>query len=339
MKNINVLAIDLAKDIFQVHCNDETGKAVLRKKLRRSEVLAFVANTPRCLVAMEACGSANHWAREFKKMGHEVVLIAPQFVKPFVKTNKNDAADAEAIAEAATRPNMRFVPVKEIWQQELQAIHRARSLMVSQRVAMANALRAFLNEQGLVCASGEKPIYALAGEVLSEETKFSGIFRDLLIRMMASIQGLQKEIDHLEKQIKRFADTDERCKRIQEINGVGPITACAIVAAVGNPKNFKNGRHFSAFLGLVPKQNSSGGKEKLLGISKRGDGYLRSLLIHGARAVLQFSAKREDYRSKWVTKKALERGHNKATVALANRNARVIWALLAKNETYKPLAA
>jgi transposase len=232
---------------------------------------------------------------------------------------------------------MRFVPLKEIWQQELQAIHRARSLMVAQRVAMANALRAFLSEQGLVCSSGEKPIYAMVKEILSDEIKFSGIFRDLLIRLMNHIQLLQKEIDHLEKQIKKFADTDDRCKRIQEINGVGPITACAIVATIGNANNFKNGRHFSAFLGLVPKQNSSGGKEKLLGTSKRGDGYLRSLLIHGARAVLQYSAKRDDYRSKWVTKKALERGNNKATVALANRNARVIWALLAKNETYKPL--
>ena len=339
MKNISVLAIDLAKDVFQVHGNDALGKCSVRKKLRRSEVLAFIANIPTCRVAMEACGSANYWAREISKLGHEVVLIAPQFVKPFVKTNKNDAADAEAIAEAAMRPNMRFVPLKETWQQELQAIHRARSLMVSQRVAFSNALRSFLNEQGFVCATGEKPLFKIVSELLSDETQFSGVFRDLLIRMMSNIQNTQREIDHLERQIKKFADTDERCKRIQEINGVGPITACAIVAAVGNPSNFKNGRHFSAWLGLVPRQNSSGGKEKLLGISKRGDGYLRSLLIHGARAVLQFSARREDYRSKWVTRKAQERGHNKATVALANRNARVIWAMLAKNETYKPMAA
>jgi transposase len=339
MKNITVLGIDLAKDVFQIHGNDAAGKCVVRKKLRRTEVLNYIANLPSCRVAMEACGSANYWAREIIKLGHEVVLIAPQFVKPFVKTNKNDSADAEAIAEAAMRPNMRFVPLKEIWQQELQSIHRARSLMVAQRVAFSNALRSFLNEQGLVCPSGEKPLFKLVSELLSQEIKFSGIFRDLLIRMMANIQSLQKEIDHLERQIKKFADTDERCRRIQEINGVGPITACAIVAAVGNPKNFKNGRHFSAWLGLVPRQNSSGGKEKLLGISKRGDGYLRSLLIHGARAALQFAAKRDDYRSKWVTKKSAERGHNKATVALANRNARVIWALLAKNETYKSIAA
>jgi transposase len=337
--NISVLGIDLAKDVFQFHGNDASGKCVLKKKLRRSEVLNFVANLPSCKIAMEACAGSNYWARELIKLGHEAVLIAPQFVKPFVKTNKNDSADAEAIAEAAIRPNMRFVPIKEIWQQELQALHRSRSLMVSQRVAFANALRGLLHEQGLVCASGEKPLYDLVNVILNEEQKFSGMFRDLLNRLMKSIKELQKEIDHLEKQVKKFADTDDRCKRIQEINGVGPITASAIVAAVGNPSNFKNGRHFSAFLGLVPRQNSSGGKEKLLGISKRGDGYLRSLLIHGARAALQFAKKHDDYRSKWVIKKAAERGHNKATVALANRNARVIWALLAKNETYKPIAA
>jgi transposase len=336
MKNISVVGIDLAKEVFQVHGNDASGKCLVRRKLRRSEVLNFCANLAPCKVAMEACGSANYWAREITKLGHEVVLIAPQFVKPFVKTNKNDAADAEAIAEAATRPNMRFVPVKNIWQQELQAVHRARSLMVSQRVASSNALRSYLSEQGFVCATGEKSLFKLVGELLLDEQKFSGFFRDLLIRMTGNIQSLQKEIDHLERQIKSFAGSDDRCVRIQEINGVGPITASAIVAAVGSPSNFKNGRHFAAWLGLVPRQNSSGGKEKLMGISKRGDGYLRSLLIHGARAALQFAPKREDYRSKWVTKKAAERGHNKATVALANRNARVIWALLAKNETYRP---
>ncbi len=337
--NISILAIDLAKDVFQLHGNDLSGKCILRKKLRRSELLPFIANLPRCKIVMEACSGAHYWSREFIRLGHEALMISPQFVKPFVKTNKNDSADAEAIAEAAMRPSMRFVPLKEVWQQELQTLHRARSLMIAQRVALSNALRGFLREQGQVCRSGERPLSQLVNELLSDELKFSGVFRDLLVRMLESIQSIQKEIDHFEQQIKNFANSDERCQRIQEINGVGPLTASAIIASMGNPKNFKNGRHFSAWLGLVPKQNSSGGKEQLLGISKRGDSYLRSLLIHGARASLQFAHKHEDYRSKWCLKKVETRGMNKATVALANRNARVIWALLAKNETYKPIAA
>ena len=337
--NISILAIDLAKDVFQLHGNNEAGKCILRKKLRRSELLPFIANLPKCKIVMEACSGAHHWSREFIKLGHVALMISPQFVKPFVKTNKNDSADAEAIAEAAMRPNMRFVPLKEIWQQELQALHRARSLMIAQRVAFTNALRGFLREQGYVCRSGDKPLRKLVTELFAEESKFSGHFRDLIIRMLANIEAIQLEINHLEAQIKDFAKYDERCKRIQEINGVGPLTASAIVASMGDPRNFKNGRHFSAWLGLVPKQNSSGGKDQLLGISKRGDTYLRSLLIHGARAVIQFAHQRDDYRSQWALKKVETRGMNKATVALANRNARVIWAMLAKNEVYKPIAA
>ncbi len=336
--NISILAIDLAKDVFQLHGNSEAGKCVLRKKIRRSELLPFIAILPKCKIVMEACSGAHYWSREFVKLGHEALMISPQFVKPFVKTNKNDTADAEAIAEAAMRPSMRFVPIKEIWQQELQTLHRARSLMIAQRVAISNALRGFLREQGFVCKSGEKPLYRLVSELLRDEIKFSGTFRDLLMRLLSNIEGVQKEIDHFEKQIKKFASHDERCKRIQEVNGVGPLTASAIIASMGDPKNFKNGRHFSAWLGLVPRQNSSGGKEQLLGISKRGDSYLRSLLIHGARAALQFAHKHEDYRSKWSLKKVETRGMNKATVALANRNARVIWAMLAKNEVYRPIA-
>ncbi len=337
--NISLLAIDLAKDVFQLHGNNSEGLCVLRKKLRRSQLLQFVANLPPCKVVMEACSSSNHWGREFSKLGHEVRLISPQFVKPFVKTNKNDSNDAEAIAEAAVRPAMRFVPIKEIWQQELQALHRARSLFVAQRIALTNSVRGFLREQGQFCEAGTNSIRKAVGQVLSDELKFSGIYRDLLMRMLASIESIQKQIEVLDQQIKKIADTDERCVRIQKINGVGPMTATAIVAAAGDSKNFKNGRHFSAWLGLVPRQKSSGGRDQLLGISKRGDAYIRCLLIHGARAALQFANKREDYRSKWATRKAEERGKNKAAVALANRNARVIWAMLARNECYKPIAA
>jgi transposase len=230
---------------------------------------------------------------------------------------------------------MRFVPIKEVWQQEWQFLHRTRSLYIAQRIAMSNALRGFLREQGFVCAKGEKPLFKLASELLQKENEHSWLTRDLLVRILDNIRAIQSNIDHFEAQIKKLATSDDRCKRVQKIEGVGPITASAIVAAIGSPNHFKNGRHFSAWLGLVPRQHSSGGKETLLGISKRGDGYLRSLLIHGARAALKTAHKRDSYRSQWVVRKATERGKNRATVALANRNARVIWALLAKNETYK----
>ncbi len=333
---IKLLAIDLAKSVFQLHGCDEIGRCVLKRKLRRAHLIEFVATLPICRIATEACASSNYWAREFRKIGHEVVLISLQFVKPFVKTNKNDSADAEAIAEAAVRPNMKFVPIKEVWQQELQALHRGRSLMLAQRVAFANALRGLLSEHGYVCRSGEKALHNQVSEILSDEHLFSGAFRDLLIRMQSQIRILQEQINDLDRQIKKIADESEKCQRIQKIQGVGPLSATAILAAVGDPKNFKNGRHFSAWLGLVPKQHSSGGKDRLLGISKRGDSYIRSLLIHGARAALQFAHRRKDKQSCWAVQKAITRGTNKAVVALANRNARIIWALLSNNATYQP---
>lgn len=337
---VTILAIDLAKDVFQLHGNDESGHCVLKRRLRRSELLEFMTNIPLCTVAMEACSTSNYWGREFRRLGHEVRLISPQFVKPFVKTNKNDSADAEAIAEAAVRPSMRFVPVKELWQQELQALHRARSLLVQQRVALTNALRGFLREMGFVCASGDKSLNELISSLLADEEKFSGVFRDLLIRLSDAVAMTQDQVSALEVQLKAIAKKDVSCVRIQKIPGVGPITATALIAAIGDAKNFKNGRNLSAWLGLVPKQRSSGNKDQLLGISIRGDGYLRSLLIHGARAVIQFAEGKEDLRSKWALRKVNERGKNKAVVALANRNARVIWALLARNQEYRePVAA
>jgi transposase len=336
---LSVVGIDLAKSVFQLHGNDARGKAVLKKKLRRSELMPFVANLPRCQIAMEACAGSNHWAREFRKLGHEVALIAPQFVKPFVRTNKTDAADAEAIAEAAVRPNMRFVPVKEVWQQELLALHRVRDLLVSQRVQLTNAMRGLLHEHGIVMPQGDSQLQKkwlqirenLSGLGLSES------FTSLIQGLFEQYRQLSERIELLDGRIEKAGREHESCQRLQKIPGIGPLTATAVVASVGDARAFKSGRQFSAWVGLVPRQHSSGGKQQLLGISKRGDAYLRRLLVHGARAVVQFAPRRveNDYRARWVMQKVESRGKNKAVVALANHNARVIWALLARHEEYR----
>jgi len=336
---ISVLGIDLAKSVFQLHGNDAQGKSVLRKKLRRSELRAFVALLPRCVVAMEACSGAQHWAREFRALGHEVRLIAPQFVKPFVKTNKNDSADAEAIADAAIRPNMRFVPIKERWQQDLLAIHRARSLLISHRVATSNALRGFLAEQGLVFATGDGALKKGLQELLSgPEAGVSVQFAEILQALSGQMRSLAEQIEALDQKLEEIARGDERCKRPQKNEGIGPITSTAILGTIGNARDFKNGRQLSAFFGLVPRQSSSGGKQQLLGISKRGDGYIRKLLVHGARSAIRWAGKRDTKRSAWMLEKVRTRGMNKATVALANKNARVVWAILARDEHYRAAA-
>jgi transposase len=334
-----ILGIDLAKDVFQLHGNNEQGKVVLSKRLKRKQLRAYVAQLPPCLIAMEACSGAHHWAREFRKMGHQVRLISPQFVKPFVKTNKNDFADAEAIAEAAARPNMRFVPVKELWHQEVQSLHRARSLLVAQKIALTNAIRGFLTEHGYVFGKGDSILGKALAEIVDQnELEFSGMFLGLLQRLWDQFKQLQEEMSRLDQEISKIAKTDERCVRIQKIEGVGPMTATAILAATPDIKAFKNGRQFSAWLGLVPKQWSSGQREQLLGISKRGDGYIRMLLVHGARAAVRTADKRDTRRSRWAIEKVKTRGANKATVAYANHTARIIWALLAKEEEYRAVA-
>jgi transposase len=336
---ISVLAIDLAKSVFQLHGNDANGRCLLRKKLRRSELRPFIALLPPCIVAMEACSGAQYWAREFRSFGHEVRLIAPQFVKPFVKTNKNDSADAEAIAEAAVRPNMRFVPIKERWQQDLLAIHRTRSLLIGHRVAVSNALRGFLAEQGLVFATGDGALKKGLQELLGRsEAAVSVEFAEILQALSGQLRRLAEQIEELDRKLEAVARRDERCKRLQKIEGVGPIISTAILGTIGDAREFKNGRQLSAFWGLVPRQSSSGGKQQLLGISKRGDGYIRKLLIHGARSAVQWAGKKDTQRNRWVLEKVRTRGMNKATVALANKNARVIWAVLAKGEHYRAAA-
>jgi len=336
MSKIKVLGIDLAKTIFQVHGNDEFGHCVLKKKLSRTKLKEFLYHLEPCLIGMEACGGAHDWARRFKKMGHEVKLMSPQFVKPYVKTNKNDAKDAEAIAEAVVRPNMHFVSVKEPIQQEMKSLHRVRERLIKNRTALGNQVRGLLQEFGLVMSQGLSHLKAeLPGIIEDAENELSTGMREILENLRQELKIIQDHIEFYEKRIKKISVESGLCQRLEEIEGVGVMTSTAVVATVGDAGVFKNGRQFSAYLGLVPRQHSSGGKNILLGISKRGDGYLRRLLIHGARAVVEHVDKKDNRIHSWVKAIEKRRGKNKAVVALANKNARVIWALMAHGDRFK----
>lgn len=332
---ITTIGIDLAKEMFQIHGIDTHGKAVLRKQLRRSEMAKFFSNLEPCLIGMEACGSAHHWARKLGEFGHTVKLMAPQFVKPYVKTNKNDMADAEAICEAVSRPNMRFVPMKNIEQQAILSVHRARQGFVKARTAQGNQIRGLLSEFGIVIPQGICSITKRMPDILEDaENDLPGTMRQLLERLNNHLKELDRQVEELEFQIKLWHKENELSRKLEAIPGIGPITASAIVATVGSASEFKNGRQLAAWMGLVPRQHSSGGKQNLLGISKRGDTYLRTLLIHGARAVVRF-AENKAVPNQWLCKLMGRRNKNVATVALANKNARIIWALLAKGTTYR----
>ncbi|MCS0592674.1 IS110 family transposase [Massilia norwichensis] len=326
---LSACGIDLAKSVFQVHGVDLHGKSCLRKQLRRAEMLAFFVKLEPCLIGMEACGSAHYWARKLSEMGHTVKLMAPQFVKPYVKTNKNDAADAEAICEAVTRPNMRFVAIKTEHQQALLAIHRARQGFVKARTAQANQIRGLLAEFGVVIPQGLYNLGPRLAELSDESTgQLPGSFCSLLRRLTENLKELDQQVRDLEKEIQLWHAQNEASRRLAEIPGIGPITASALVASIGDARCFKNGRQLAAWMGLVPRQHSSGGKQVLLGISKRGDGYLRALLIHGARAVLRHAEHKVETATSWLGHLLSRRNKNIAAVALANKNARRVWALL-----------
>lgn len=334
--NITTAGIDLAKNLFQVHGVDERGKAVLRKALKRTEVVSFFARLRPCLIGMEACGSAHFWARKLTELGHTVRLMAPQFVKPYVKTNKNDARDAEGICEAVSRPTMRFVPIKTIDQQGLLGLHRARQGFVVARTAQSNQIRGLLAEFGFTISKGTRYLERKLPEILEDaENGLSCSSRDLFARLFDHFRQLDRHVNELEVQIKASHRDDAASQRLQRIPGVGPLTASALVASIGDAKAFKNGRQLAAWLGLVPRQNSSGGKERLLGISKRGDTYLRTLLIHGARAVLFHLKRHADQAEGWLARLGRRRNANVAAVALANKNARIVWALLAHDRDYQ----
>jgi len=334
---ITTIGVDLAKSIFQLHGVDERGHAGVRRAMKRDDMLPYFANLEPCLIGMEACGSAHHWARKLMALGHTVKLMAPQFVKPYVKSNKNDARDAEAICEAVTRPNMRFVPVKNAEQQAVLSIHRAREGFVKARTAQGNQIRGLLSEFGIIIPTGLANVYKRIPEILEDgENGLPGNMRQLIQRLTDHLKELDEQVAALEKEIKKWHTANESSRELAEVGGIGPLTASALAATVGDAKNFNRGSQMAAWIGLVPKQHSTGGKTVLLGISKRGDTYLRTLLIHGARAVIRHAEHKPGYAESWLGKLIARRGKNVAAVALANKNARIAWALLSKQSKFRP---
>ena len=335
---IKTIGIDLAKNVFQIHGVDSSGKPIFKKQLRRSQMATFFVKIEPCLIGMEACASAHFWARKLSAMGHTVKLMAPQYVKPYVKTNKSDAADAEAICEAVTRSNMRFVPIKNIEQQTVLSLHRVRQGFVKARTAMANQIRGLMAEFGLEIPVGIGYISSRVPDLIEDaNNELTGSFRLLIQGLLDHFKTLETQVVTIEEQIVLWHKQSEDRRRLAEVPGIGPLTATALIASIGDVKNFKSGRQVASWLGLVPRQHSTGGKQNLLGISKRGDSYLRTLLIHGARVVI-YHAERKlklDQTSRWINELVQRRNKNVAAVALANKNARTVWALLAHDRRYE----
>lgn len=335
--SVTTIGLDLAKSIFQIHGVDARGNAVLKRRIRRGELLAFFGSLPACLVGMEACSSAHHWARELMALGHEVRLIPPQYAKPYVKRNKTDAADAEAICEAVGRPNMRFVPVKSKESQGLLTLHRVRSLVVRQRTASVNAARGLLSEFGLVAPKGmcriatlRRDMAAATEDVLPREA------RAALDVLFEHLDDLTKKLDAVDRDILAWHKASEASQRLATAPGVGPLTATALIAAVGDASQFATARHFAAWLGLTPRISASGSREHIGRISKGGDRYLRTLLIHGARAMVGTSFRRNVKPRPWLQALIGRRPINVASVAVAHKTARALWAMIRREEAYKP---
>jgi len=336
MNKTTTIGLDLAKNVFHLVGCDKRGKRQFKKKLKRQQLLAYFANLPVCLIGMEACGSAHYWARELQALGHEVKLIPAQHVKAYLRGNKNDYNDAQAIAEAVVRPQMRFVAVKSPEEQDIQALHRLRARRIEERTALCNQMRGLLSEYGIVIPRNISALKQHLPRLLEDaENGLSDLFRRLLTEASSQLDELEAHIGFYDEEIKRFSRQHEACQRLQTIPGFGVIVSSVFYAQVGNGEAFRRGRDVSASLGLVPRQYSSGGKEVLLGISKRGDAYLRGLLIHGARAVVRHAHGKKDRLSRWVQHLVERRGHNKAVVALANKMARMGWAILAHETTYE----
>lgn len=334
---ITRIGLDLAKSVFQVHGVNLAGHKVLSKKLSRQQVLPFFANLQPCLIGMEACGGAHYWARKLQTLGHTVKLIPPQYVKPYVKTHKNDAVDAEGICEAVGRPNMRFVAVKTVEQQSLLMLHNARCGCVKTRTAKANEIRGELAEFGVVLPKGLVKLAQLLPEVIEDATnELPAPARLLLQRMYEQFKEVDKQVKQFDVEIAHASRANPASRRLEDVPGIGPVTASAFVAKLGDAHNFASGRQVSSWIGLVPRQHSSGGKQVLLGITKHGDVYLRTLLIHGARAVIAALKHKinPDPRWSWLLELVKRRGENVAAVALANKNARIAWALLARDRTF-----
>ncbi len=337
MNEITLIGLDLAKNVFHLIGLDSRGKEVKKRMLRRKQMLHIFAQLPTCTVAIEACAGAHYWARELEKLGHCVKVIPAQYVKPYLQGNKNDYNDARAIAEAAQRPSMRSVGIKSVEQQDIQALHRLRQQQVQMHTALCNQLRALTAEYGLVLPKGTHALHRGIPALLEDaENGLSERFRVWLHHGYEQLVALQEHIDYYTREIKEYARREPAIQRLETIPGFGPIVASAFVSHVGDGRQFAKGRDVSASIGLVPRQHSSGGKDRLLGISKRGDRQLRSLLVHGARSVVRHAKCKEDRLSRWVNRLCERRGINKATVALANKLARIAWSVLRNKTTYRP---
>ena len=333
------VGIDLAKNIYQLHGVDRSGKTLWKRRLKRDQWFRVLLDTiePGCEIGMEACAGAHHWARELQSRGYTVKLIAPQFVKPYVKSNKNDANDAEAICEAMSRPNMRFVTVKWVEQQDIQATHRIRSELITQCTAKANQIRGLVAEYGLVAPKQLSSLRAAIPCWLEDpQNGLTGDFRALLHGVWNDLLDLDERVGEMDQIIKRLAANNEDCVRLQQLRGVGPMISTAMVATMGDGRQYHKGRQMAAAIGITPRQHSSGGKDRLLGISKRGDVYLRTLMIHGARSVIARAKHKDDRLSRWVTGIVTRRHPNVAAVALANKTARMAWAILRNKVDYDP---
>ena len=336
---LHTIGIDLGKTVFHLVGLNLRGEAVVRKKLSRRQLLQFTANLHVDLIGMEACGGAHFLGRALRAQGHEVRLMPAQYVKPYVKTNKNDYIDAEAIAEAVARPTMRFVPIKTDDQLDMQSLHRVRERWVMRRTAIVNQIRGLLLERGITLRKGRRYVdAALPGILEDADSKLSGALRVLLAQLKLELDQMAIRIDEADAVLNKTAHENEACQRLVEIPGIGPVTATALIAAIGNGAAFRKGREFAAWMGVVPREHSTGGKQKLLGTSKHGNSYLRRLFIQGARAVLQQRTKQTPALSVWLAQLTIRAHQNVVAVALANKLARIAWAVLAKEKQYRPPA-
>jgi transposase len=336
MQAVKTIGLDIAKSVFQVHGVDPDGQVVIRRKLKRRYVVAFFEKVPPCLIGIEACATSHHWSRELQALGHRVRLMPPAYVKPYVKRQKNDAADAEAICEAVTRTNMRFVETKTPEQQSCLILHRTRHLFIRQQTSVINAIRAHLAEFGIVAPVGRKGVEQLLEAVAnSEEKRIPDIARACVAALGMQLRALKAQVLEFDRQIMIWHRSHETSKRLDEIPGVGPALATALVASIADPKTFRSGRDFSAWIGLVPKQHSSGGKDRLGSISKQGDRYLRSLFTAGALAVIRYAKIYGTRHRPWLTALLARRPTKVAAIALANKLARMVWAIMARGERYK----
>lgn len=336
---IEMLGIDIAKNVFQLHGVDQNGRAVLKRRVMRDQLLQVIAQTSPCTIVVEACTGAFYWARKFEGLGHQVKIISPQYVKPFVRRQKNDGNDAEAICTAARQRHIPFVPKKTVAQQDIQALHRARQRMVNHRTAVVCQIRGLLLDRGFAFGQSITRARRMIPEFLGDlENELTPLAREAIQELYDLFRDLDQRIASFDKKIHRVFRDCETCQRIATIKGVGPKTATAIVAAIGDGSEFKNGRHLAAWVGLVPRQHSSGDKRVLMGISKRGSQHLRSLLVHGARAVVRTAPNKTDPNNQWVNQLRERRGFNRATVAVANKNARIIWAVLRSGQPYRAIS-